>query len=396
MFPKFEDIAIGTRASLQKLIGIEDIKKFVEMTGDNNPLHMDPSFADRTSFKEVVVHGMLGASFISTVIGTKLPGDGALWMSQSMEFLLPVRLGDDLLIICEVLKKHERDRILELKTEIFNQHGQQVLRGEAKVKVLLVALPELKAAPGVRPKTALVTGGAGGIGATICEKLGQMGMRIVVNYHSNSLAAGTLVDKLHGQGVEAIAVKADVSRKGDVTEMFRAIQQKFGGVDVLVHNASSKIIPKSIDDTTQEDLFLHFNTQVVGMLNLVHNCLPHMKAHQFGKIVTILSQVLDGDPTAQWTSYTVGKASLRALSQCLAKELGPLGISVNSVSPSLTDTKFVGDLSEKSKLIIARQTPVRRLCTPSDVANAVSFLASPEASFLNGETIRINGGKIML
>ena len=83
-----------------KRITEDDIRKFVEITGDNNPLHVDKKFAKTTPFKDIVVHGMLGASFISTVIGTKLPGTGALWVAQSLEFLLPVRLGDELTVTC--------------------------------------------------------------------------------------------------------------------------------------------------------------------------------------------------------------------------------------------------------------------------------------------------------
>jgi 3-oxoacyl-[acyl-carrier protein] reductase len=113
------------------------VRKFVEMTGDNNPLHLDRTYAESTSYKDIVVHGMLGASFISTVIGTKLPGAGALWISQNMEFLLPVRLGDVLTISVKVLKKHERDQLLELDTRIVNQNKQLILNGVGKVKVLM-------------------------------------------------------------------------------------------------------------------------------------------------------------------------------------------------------------------------------------------------------------------
>lgn len=136
-FADYEQIQVGDRQQLVKVIGPADIRKFVEMTGDDNPLHVDRDFAETTSFKDVVVHGMLGASFISTVIGTKLPGPGALWVAQSMEFLLPVRLGDELTISCTVLKKHDRERLLELETRIVNQDQQTVLMGTGKVKVLI-------------------------------------------------------------------------------------------------------------------------------------------------------------------------------------------------------------------------------------------------------------------
>src|SRR6478736_4556167 len=99
-FADFEALKVGDCRQIERTITADDIRRFVEVTGDDNPLHVDRAFALETSFKDIVVHGMLGASFISTVIGTKLPGPGALWISQAMDFLLPVRLGDVLTVSC--------------------------------------------------------------------------------------------------------------------------------------------------------------------------------------------------------------------------------------------------------------------------------------------------------
>src|SRR5690606_19099460 len=99
-------------------------------------LHVDATFAKQTVFKKQVAHGMLGASFISTAIGTKSPGDGALWFSQSLEFLLPVRIGDTITVIAEVTKKNDREESIELSTIIFNQNKQKVTTGNAKVKII--------------------------------------------------------------------------------------------------------------------------------------------------------------------------------------------------------------------------------------------------------------------
>lgn len=150
MFADFDAIRVGDREELVKSISEQDIQRFVEMTGDDNSLHVDPQFASETSFKDVVAYGMLGASFISTVIGTKLPGPGALWIPQNLEFLLPVRLGDRLTVACTVLKKNDRERLLELEKRIVNQNQQTVLSGQGKVKVLVVAAPRPAAAGGNR------------------------------------------------------------------------------------------------------------------------------------------------------------------------------------------------------------------------------------------------------
>jgi 3-oxoacyl-[acyl-carrier protein] reductase len=133
---KYSDIEIGDKQTLQHVITKDDIEKFVQLTGDDNRLHVDEKFASKTSFKKPVAHGMLGASFISTIIGTKLPGDGALWFSQTLEFLLPVRVGDRLTVAAEVVRKTDKDQIIELNIDIKNQDRQIVTKGVAKVKVV--------------------------------------------------------------------------------------------------------------------------------------------------------------------------------------------------------------------------------------------------------------------
>ena len=115
---KYDSIKLGDTAEIKHVITNEDLSKFVDLTGDDNRLHVDKNYAKNTSFKKQVVHGMLGASFISTIIGTKLPGDGALWYSQSLEFLLPVRIGDIITVKAEVIKKNDRNSSVELKTDI--------------------------------------------------------------------------------------------------------------------------------------------------------------------------------------------------------------------------------------------------------------------------------------
>src|SRR5438270_3521312 len=210
VFADFDAIQIGDREQVVKKITESDIRRFVEMTGDDNPLHMDRSFAERTSFKDIVVHGMLGASFISTVIGTKLPGPGALWVSQNIDFLLPVRLGDELTVSCIVKKKHERERLLELETSIVNQNKQMVLIGQGKVKVL-ISKPSAEKRQAGRLKVAIVTGGAGGIGKSICLRLARDGFHVAVNYLQNKRGADEIASQIGKGKTQAIAVQADIS-----------------------------------------------------------------------------------------------------------------------------------------------------------------------------------------
>lgn len=390
----FESVVEGDQQSLTKSITEDDIRKFVELTGDDNPLHVDPQFARQTAFKEIVVHGMLGASFISTVIGTKLPGPGALWVSQSMEFALPVRLGDTLTVTCTVLKKHVRDRLLELDTRIVNQHGQLVLSGSGKVKLLETAKAQLAPA---RPqvKVAIVTGGAGGIGEHICETLSQQGFAVVVNWHSRQARAKALVQRLTEGGGQAIAVQADVSTEAGASLLVNEALRHFGAVSALVHAASPRIVARTLEQLPWEEVQAQWEGQLKSALLMTQACRPHMVAGGGGRIVYLGSQAWDGAPVNGWTAYALAKGALATLTRYLAAELGPLGITVNLVSPGMTNTTFISNVSEKQQLMAARQIPLRRLGEAQDTADAIAFVVSDKASYINGQNIRVNGGGSM-
>ena len=406
MFKDFDAIQVGETQTLTKHITEADVRKFVEMTGDDNPLHVDRAYAETTSFKDIVVHGMLGASFISTVIGTKLPGTGALWVSQNMEFLLPVRLGDVLTISATVLKKHERERLLELDTKIINQNQQLILTGVGKVKVLVATEPEAKPAADARSRVAIVTGGAGGIGKAICQRLAADGFDVVVNYRCQADRAAQIVaeinaagsaatsgsagaDKRHGR---ALAVQADISTEPGAQALYRAAVKAFGAVTVLVNNASPRINPKPFGSTSWSDVQQQMDVQVKGAFLMTSAVMPEMSARKWGRVVNITSQVLDGTPSLTWTGYAMAKGALQVFSNYMAAELGPQGITVNCVSPGMCETTLIGDIPEKAQLMIARQTPLRRLAKPSDVAAAVAYLVSDDAGFVTGDTVAVNGG----
>jgi 3-oxoacyl-[acyl-carrier protein] reductase len=395
MFNNFEAIQVGDTQSLVKTITETDVRKFVEMTGDDNPLHVDRAYAETTAFKDIVVHGMLGASFISTVIGTKLPGTGALWVSQNIEFLLPVRLGDVLTISCTVLKKYERDRLLELDTRILNQNQQTVLTGQGKVKLLSTAAPTEPELSAVRPRVAIVTGGAGGIGKAICLRLAKDGYHVVVNYHGRADRAAEIVEAICAGDTRALAVQADIATDSGANKLICAALQAFGGISVLVNNASPHINPKPFAATQWADVQQQLDVQVKGAFNLTSACVPHMAAQRWGRIVNITSQVLDGPPSVTWTGYAMAKGALEVFSNYMAAELGPQGITVNCVSPGMCETGLIGDVPEKIQLMIARQTPLRRLAKPADVAAAVAYLVSDEAGFVTGDTVAVNGGMAM-
>lgn len=390
-FTDFDSVQEGDSRSLTRHIGEADIRRFVEMTGDDNPLHVDAAYAAQTPFKDIVVHGMLGASFISTVIGTQLPGPGALWVSQAMEFHLPVRLGDTLTVVCTVLRKHARDRLLELDTRITNQHGQQVLSGQGKVKLLEPPKPKAAPEPG-RSRVAIVAGGAGGIGRVICQQLAAQGLAVIVNYQSGQARAEALVQQIQAAGGQAAAVQADVATPDGAQRLVAEAVRRFGGVGVVVNAASPRIVPRSVDALPWAELQQHLDVQLKSTLLLVQAAREPMAAAGGGRVIGIGSMAADGTPVAGWTAYAVAKSALAALVKQLAFELGPQHITVNLVSPGMTNTGFIAGISEKQQLMAARQTPLRRLGEPEDAAAAVAFLASDAAAYITGQNLRVNGG----
>jgi 3-oxoacyl-[acyl-carrier protein] reductase len=391
----FSEIQVGDSESIVKTITEADVRRFVEMSGDDNPLHVDREYAERTPFKDVVVHGMIGASLVSTVVGTRLPGEGALWISQNFNFALPVRLGDELTVSCTVLKKNDRERLLELEARAVNQRSDTVLTGTGKVKVLDTDRRNRDGAAHRRHKVAVVSGGSGGIGHAICTRLAADGYAVVVGYRDEEDRARRVVEEIERAEGRGLAVRADMCDEDAGAALVERAVRAFGGVSLLVNAASPRIDAKPLDALGWEDISEQLDVQLRGAFRLAKAAVPHMREQGYGRIVTILSQAIEGTPTRGWTAYAVAKSALAAFSRQLAAELGPVGITVNCVAPGMTDTRMIGDIPEKHRLMTARQTPLRRLATPDDVAGAVAYLASDAAAFVTGETLRVNGGQVM-
>jgi 3-oxoacyl-[acyl-carrier protein] reductase len=393
---KFHEISVGDKEQLSHIITRSDIDKFIELTGDDNKLHFDDKFASRTQFKKPVVHGMLGASFISTIIGTKIPGDGALWFSQTLDFLLPVRIGDHLTVIAEVIKKNEKESIIELKTEILNQNRQVVTRGIAKVKVIEEETDgELELEKNNWTKTALIIGGTGGIGSEVCVQLAKDGFNIIINYNSNKSKAIEIKRLVESFGVSCIVVKADINKEDEIKELIRISLRSFNSIDVLV-NCAATIIPNiKFHDLEWSDYLSQLELNIKAVLIIVKNVVDIMIKNGYGKIINIGSYSAE-KPNNDWSHYITAKSALIGFTKSMAFELAPKGINVNMVTPSLVDTELTADIPEKFKLLTASQTPLRRLARAKDVANIISFLASEKSDFLAGENIRVNGGQIMI
>ena len=392
----FNGFKVGQMTEFKHRITDEDVKKFIDITGDDNPIHTDKNFAQRTSFKDVIAHGMLGASFISTMIGKYLPGEGALWVSQSLNFLRPVRIGDELTIKAKITKKHAKQRLLTLDIEIINQYKQSVLRGEAVVKLLELSMksPE-HVKTKIKNKVVLITGASRGIGAATAAYLAGQKYCVAINYQTDKNGAEEVCRQILRHKGRAMIVKADVRDRLAVNNMVDEVIEEFGTITALVNNATSTIVSQDFAVLEWQDVQLHIDTQVMGAFNCVQAVMGEFIKNRYGAVVNVGSIVSDY-PTNKWLGYTVAKNALSALTKSLAVEFGPKGIRFNTVSPGMTDTGLIADIPEKARLIAAMQTPLRRLAVPCDIAKAITFLLSDEALYITGETLRVCGGQVMV
>ena len=391
---KIEEINVGDTAELNHLITEEDIEKFVDLTGDDNKLHIDREFAHETPFKKPVVHGMLGASFISTLIGTKMPGDGALWMTQNLEFLLPVRIGDELTIKAEVIKKNDHHKIIDLQTDIYNQNKQKVLTGTNKIKLVARKPTTQEDGRKQHKKIALVVGASGGIGRATCLRLAREGFDVAVHYNRNDNSAKRVKEEVEQIGQRSIFVKADITENPEVKEMIEQVVRHFETITVLINCATIKVSNVRMESLVWEDIQKHLDINIKGSFNLLKQIVPIMEKEKYGNIINLTTIEIES-PSAQLTPYITAKSALNGFSKSLALELAPKGIRINMVSPGMTDTDLISDIPEKAKLLAEVKTPLKRLAKPEDVAEAIVFLAS-KSDFMTGETIRVNGGQMML
>lgn len=240
-------------------------------------------------------------------------------------------------------------------------------------------------------KVALVTGASRGIGAAIAERLALDGFTVIVNYSRGEAQADAVVSKIEQAGGKAIAAQADVSDGAAVSRMFASAQQAFGGVDVLVNNAGIMTLSAVADtDDAAFDRLIDINLK--GTFNTLREAAKHL--NNGGRIINFSSTVV-GLYQPTYGVYAATKAAVEALSRVLTKEMRGRQITVNTVAPGPTATDlFLNGKSDQLIENIAKSAPLERLGQPEDIASVVSFLAGPDGAWVNGQTLKVNGGII--
>lgn len=240
-------------------------------------------------------------------------------------------------------------------------------------------------------KVAVVTGASKGIGASIALHLAKEGASVVVNYSSSKEGALKVVSEIVKNGGKAIAIQANVANPKDIEKLLSETKKAFGKLDILINNAGIyEFAP--IEEITAEHYHKTFDLNVLGVLLVIKESLKYFGSS--GSIVNI-SSIVSKYSVATTAVYSASKAAVDALTKALGQELGPRNIRVNCVNPGIIETegtKTAGILDSDFRKNTESQTPLGRIGRPNEVASAVLFLASDDASWITGETLFITGG----
>ncbi len=242
-------------------------------------------------------------------------------------------------------------------------------------------------------RIAIVTGGSRGIGRAIALELARRGAAVVVNYHTHAEAANAVVAAIDGQGGRAMAIQADVSDLEQAEQLIRKALDQFGQIDILVNNAGTTR-DMVIMMMPEADWDVVIATNLKSAFNCSKAAVKAMMRRRYGRIINMTS-VAGIAGNAGQTNYSASKAGLIGFTKALAREVAARNITVNAVAPGFIPTDLTEGVPEEIKEASLKTIPLQRWGTAEEVAYAVAFLASDEASYITGHVLSVDGGMVM-
>lgn len=385
---QIERFHVGQSVSFKKHIGASELAQFVELTGDDNPLHVDHEYAKNTVMRKTVVHGMLTVSFISTLIGKHLPGPGALWVSQAIDFLRPCRLGDDLLIEATVKKITKRAGLLDIDVCVTNQKHERLITGLCSVKV-----PEELLQRSVRSSTAglvFVAGGSGGIGSLVVKDiLENSSNSVFLMLREQSASTAQILDKYSGNP-RFFHCFGDLNNADDIDRLVGLMSVNKLPVSGFVQCAAGPIETNSFYDDSWDKVSFGFVKEIGATYELIRLIAKMME--KGASIVLVSSVVAIRNPPKEWIGYSFSKSLMLTLKDILMPILAAKGIRINAVSPGYVNTDMISSIPARAIAQAEASTPLKKLAEPQEIADTIAFLLGNNSSHITGQNIIIDGG----
>jgi 3-oxoacyl-[acyl-carrier protein] reductase len=396
---RLEEITKGQTDGFDFRVSGETLRDFAELLAEGAGRGRVPEAMQWRG--QFCLPNLLSILLVSTSVGVCLPGAHATFLQFSAECADELELGVLYRLQAEVTQVSRSTRIVKKSVTIAEarRDAAVLIRGKAAALVnkpspTMPTISDLKASaldPGLKGKVVLVTGASRGIGETTAKLFALLGAIVVVNYHRGAEDASRIVDEIRAEGGDAIAVAADVTSAEAVESLIRTAMERYGAIHVLVNNAARDYRPIPFLRLTWDEIQEDLEVIAKGAFLCCQKVIPHMIERGGGKIVSISSVAVDNPPADQ-AKYVMAKSALVGLTRSLSIEFAARNIQVNLVVPNFVDTDLVAHVPEGFRGQIARETPMQRLASPADVAQAVVFLASSFSSFTTGQKIMVTGG----
>lgn len=246
----------------------------------------------------------------------------------------------------------------------------------------------------LKGKVAIVTGASSDKGGAVSELLASEGASVTISFLKNKKKAESVLKKIEENGGKAITCQADVSLKESADVMVKETVKKFGSIDILVNYVHGTIKRRPFEETKWNEYEENLNGTIKGAYNCCQAAIGKMKTGRWGRIINILDNMVN-EPVKGYSSYITAQSALIGFTRSLAVDLGAFGITVNSINTGFTLSKRMPHAPPHVRKEMARQTPLKRLVLPVDIAKAVLFYASDWSDFVTGNCLIVDGGKVM-